>query len=222
MLIAIFQHLVKDLSDHDREKLLLRLIPSRYRERKTAAWDDEDLEFDNYVVLSRLADCFRLLIDGATDDVRKKVVQSFVLLVREGDDDVIKEYAMTFFRARDLAHAEDGQRPLLKDYVLHELKGGPNDVTLTFAQGIESFLQPADVQRWLEPFLRLMVSDTPSDDRKRDLTKYLERAHTNMSVDMQQAVVKHLTKVERAFTNRGASAKAEVIADLREYLELPF
>lgn len=219
---AIFPHLVEDLSDHDREKLLLRLIPSRYRERKVAKLEDMDLDFENYAVLSRLADCFRLLVDGGTADIRRKVVQSFVVLVREGDDDAIREYAKTFFRARDLAHVEASQLPLLKDYVLHELKSGPNDVTLTFAQGIERFLKPADVQRWLEPFLRLIVSDSTSDDRKQDLTKYVDRGYRAMSEDMQQVVIQHLTKVVRAFTSRDDDTKAARVTDLTEYLELPF
>ncbi len=139
--VSILGHLLRDTKEHEVERLLLRLIPERYFMLQTS----EFFDFDEASTIERLAKCFRLAFDAANDEIKARVTQKFVLIVKEAEHQTVFTYEDQFFRASDLCYVSESDRSMIKKHLLSRLADKRTVPLITALDGIEQFILENEV-----------------------------------------------------------------------------
>ena len=93
--ISILEPILKETNHLELERLLLVLIPKRYNELK----NEEDVPFD---VFNSLEHCFRVTLSIVNDEIKRKVMKKFVLILKEEDEAIVFSYEKAFLKGQDL------------------------------------------------------------------------------------------------------------------------
>jgi len=109
--LTILSHLLAEVNDQQRERLLDDLIPKTY-----FGYAPEEDSFDD--THDRLATAHRMIFDLSSDSIRQNTAQRFVRILKEDDGDTISRYRTAFFRAPDLAVVPAINRPMVKEHLL--------------------------------------------------------------------------------------------------------
>jgi hypothetical protein len=152
--ITILPHLLRETKTHETERLLLKLLPDRYFEIKTEVKDDEIFDGEKHSTLNRLAKCFRIAFDAATDLTRIRVVEKFVTIVKEAEHETVLTYEDEFFRASDLRHAPQSDVAMVKEHLFSRLAEGRTIPLMNALEGIEEFLTEDEVLTIVDPLAK--------------------------------------------------------------------
>jgi hypothetical protein len=150
-IFTILKHLLLEVSENDRERLLVDLIPTAYFK---IVESDEDA--GDYV--NRLVRAYPALFDSVGDEARRRVAAVFVKVIREEDGHRVEGYGSTFFRASYLQYIATPQLAMVREHLLGRVPSIHTMDSLALVSGIENFLTVKDVNRWLDPFIRTLLS----------------------------------------------------------------
>jgi hypothetical protein len=209
---SILPDLIKTASSHEISRLLLTTLPDAYFE---FLGDD----FPPHHIPNSYTLRFRIALDQAHDDLKRKVAERFVKLMKEESDFRIQAYAQLFFRASELAQLPPENIGLVKKYLFSRFAKEP-DVWLDTLEGVGPYLVPEDVLNFVDPLVRLFVGgDKDVSDRAR---KRLEAEHWSTPGAFDKVALKRLDEWASFYRSRGSDALADKVEDLKASYDLPF
>ncbi len=94
--MAILPHLLKEVAEVERQRLLLRVIPNRYFELYGAYQEDPFEDPLTAEKRERLSECFRSALSMASEDTKKRVARNFVAVLKEEHEHEVLTYETAF------------------------------------------------------------------------------------------------------------------------------
>jgi hypothetical protein len=221
--MAILKHLLEDLNFRQKQRLLLDVLPTRYFElhaKDTAPLSDVDYS----VELFDLRRVFRTVFDSVDDELKATVAQRFIQVLREEDGEYVVTYGDAFFLSRDLRYLPENQRAIVKDHIFSRVGSVLTEYGIGRLEGIETFLEPADVHRWVDPIVRAIVSTALSESAKSDVYTYVTENAWMAPSAVDQAARSRLNMWEKYYASQNRENDAEAIGTLNASWpdDLPF
>ena len=155
--VGILPHLLKEVRELERERLLVKVIPKRYFELDESL--GQDLFSGEFVAETqdRLSQCFRSAMSVASEETKKKVMRNFVAILKEEDQHKVLTYETAFFKASDLKYLPPADAMLVKEHLLSRLSKEVELPLLKTIEGLAEFVASDDIQRVVDPMIRAMV-----------------------------------------------------------------
>jgi len=222
--MSIHTHLLKEVSEVELDRLLLKTIPKRYFELNNTEGEfgpEPDVERQ-----SRLAICFRSAFAIASEETKKKVTSYFLSILKEADQYTVCTYETAFFRADDLKYLSDSEAKLVKDHLLSRLK---QDVSLELVRaidGLASFLDAKDISDLVDVLLRASLIKG-SNQLKDAARKYIAKLWMGLPSGeggLDHLVVGRLEDWIAHFEKQGNTKSAEIVREIIKEVEqqIPF
>ncbi len=174
--LAILKHLLADTTPQQLERLLTEVLPSRYADLQ----HEEDFV---QPVLERLSKAYRMALDAASDDLKRRVAEGFVRVLREADGDEVSMYSSTFFKATDLEYVPANHQPMVRHHLLGRVPSAHTADSMRTVHGIAKYLAPEDVPPWLDPFVRAVISADTSNSLRARLQQLLVEDATDATME---------------------------------------
>lgn len=211
--LGILQHLVKEASERQQERLLLELIPEAYFSLHPASepWDEAELE--------RLEGAYRIVFDGVSDEIRRKAVAEFVRVLREEDGNRVNVYTNSFFKASDLKYVAGNHAKMVRQHLLGLVPSTHTSRTLQVVDGIAKHLEPSEIQEWLDPFVRTLLSAQVSASVKATVRNHLLTATMSTSTASDGMLDRRLNDWIRHLEKNSSMEQAGIIRSLKEEIE---
>ena len=99
---GILHHLIADVNETEKERLLLRVIPEEYAmalERERDQFEQNDSN-----IMPMLTVLFRTTYRMSSDRVQARFVRKFVQTIKEESEDVVRTYCQEYFSMAGLKH----------------------------------------------------------------------------------------------------------------------
>lgn len=217
--LAILPHLLHDLKDTERERLLLSILPNAYLQLEQV----DATEFDDFqshsALKKRLREAHRTTFDSVPEATRRKVVAHYARIIRNDSEFVVLAYGTAFMRASDLAYADASVTGLIRDHILSRMKEGLSDDVLSLASGVEKYLDIKHVGVWIDSFVQSMTS---SDDVRRNrLRQVVVQAFVGLPQPSRDRVLTRLKDWTSHYQVRGQAKLYSVVSSLEAAL-LPY
>lgn len=113
-------HLVKTISNKEKERLLLKVIEKRHHDFASGAVRCDDGTGE---ILDGLSKLFRLTFELVSDEIRARALCRYVCILKSAGDFVRETYEEAFFVAHDLRHCAPGDVDMVVAHLLARLKG---------------------------------------------------------------------------------------------------
>jgi len=207
--ITILSHLLLEVNDQQRERLLLELLPKAY-----LGYAPEEDSFDD--THARLASAFRIVLDSSVEAIKQRVAQNFVRILKEDDGDSIARYRAAFFRAPDLEVIPQPMRAMVKEHLLGSVSGLHTIDTLRSVEGIGPFLEPADCMKWFDPYMRTLASSSAKDYVKTKCREILVDTSWYTTKDFDKALTSRLNDWLRHYEKLGLEQNIKLVKGLQE------
>jgi hypothetical protein len=221
--ISIHKHLLKDVPEHELERLLLRAIPNRYFELDTAAGEFEPEP--DFAGQTRLAICFRSAFGMASEETKKKVTRHFLSILKEEDQYKVFTYETTFFRAADLKYLSSLEAKLVKDHLLSRIEKDISFELVVAIDGLADFLEEVDIANLVDSLLKasLLKGIRPLKTAARKYLVELWRALPSGGSGLDSLVVRRLEDWIEHFEKNGNPESAEAAREIKNEVEdVPF
>jgi hypothetical protein len=216
---AILPHLLRDMSEEEKCRLMLKIIPARYFELDAESFDPSDIQ-------GRLSECFRSAFDLSTDRTKERVTSHFVDIVKNETQDMVFAYETAFFRASDLKHLATADAQLVKDHLVSRIKNNGMSLRLTSAiDGLGRFLGVNDISPLVDAMVRVATS-AKTEPLKEAASSGIVRLWQELpggpsGTDHQ--VVERLGDWVAHFEKQGREQQAQIVKDIRvECSDIPF
>lgn len=219
--LTILKHLLLETTEQQRERLLIDLIPSVHSQESGSdiPFDDSD-PFDN--VKDRLTTAYRIILDSVGTDLRKRVASEFVRVLREADGGRVVEYGGAFFVAPDLEFVPAQNQAMVREHLLGRVGSLYSRNTLRLVAGIGKYLHPTDVLKWLDPFVRTLVSTTLNDAVKQKVREDLIHDAGNTSPEVTVAINRRLDDWIKHFEKTLAQKNLDILLELKKDIDALF
>lgn len=211
--LAILQHLVKEVPVRQQERLLVELIPEAYLSLHPAEepWDQAPLD--------RLEGAYRVVFDIAPEDIRRKALAEFVRVLREEDGNKVTVYTNSFFRPADIKYITENHVAMVRQHLLSLVPATHSAMTLKYVDGLAEYLDTSDIQAWLDPFVRTLISVQISPSIKSTVKSHLLAATMAMSKASSMAVDNRLNDWVRHLEKNSSADQVATIRSLKEDIE---
>lgn len=211
----ILKHLLAEVSDHQKERLLLELIPIAYQEASAS-----DIPFDE--TADRIQAAYRIILETVPPEIRTRVASEFVRVLREEDGERVLTYGDAFFKPADLEYVPKQNQALVRAHILGQVSGAHTLDSLAKVRGIARYLEVSEVIKWLDPYIRTLVSSAKEEVKERARLD-LEFVSLETSAEIDAAISKRLDDWIRHFDKSGNSVSAEVVRKLQKDMgSIPF
>lgn len=157
--------------------------------------------------------------------MRKRIASEFVRVLREEDGEHVLRYGEAFFRPLDLEFVPEQHKAMVREHLLGRVSSIHTLNTLSLIDGIGAYLQPTDVMKWLDPFIRTLVSTVAKDGVKQRARSHLFEDATLTSGKVDSAIDRRLDEWIRHYENGDAPERAEFVRTLKKELvaqRIPF
>ncbi len=212
--VAILGHLLTQVTEREKERLLIANIPEAYVQVwSEPQWDEEEKPRGS--TLNSLSACFRAVYKNAAEATKKKAAERTIKIIKEEDEETARVYLTKFFRGTDLQYLSSEEVRLLKEYLLSILKKRPDASLLRALEGIGPFLGSGDIRRLMNTLVPRLFNKSSLIERD-EVEKFLSSEYSNMP-----AVVKHKLEdylEEESWTGLDDYAK-EVLTELRNCIQ---
>ncbi len=147
---SILRHILNEVSDKQRRRLLLDLFPVEYERACEDSFADQD----------RLEVAFRTVLETSSEDIKREVAAAAVAIIREADGDRVERYIAAFFTATDLRFVLEKDRPMVVD---HLLSMGSGDRQLLYQKkieiwsGLSDYLTKDNIGKWINEYVRAIL-----------------------------------------------------------------
>jgi hypothetical protein len=229
---AILRHLLTDVSELERERLLLDLLPARYfvlEAKKESLFDDfpsDDWPSNESGVMRRLAKSWRIVFDTVGDEVKARTARQFVKILKSDDGDRVLVYSTVFFRAFDLKHVPLGERGIIKQHLFSRLPSGHTAESVQIIEGLSPFLEPTDVRQWVDPFVRALISTANSEEERATVrTTFIRSLTFLVPHELHDAIDQRIEDWQRHSAKSDQDEDAAVLEQLKADIQadrLPF
>ena len=216
--LVILKHLLAEVSERQRERLLLELIPSAHL---TISQSDDP--FDS--LKDRLEAAYRIILDTVPDNVHTRVASEFVRVLREEDGERVLSYGAAFFMPSDMQFVSKQDHAMVREHLLGIVSNAHTPRTLARIDGLAKYLEPNVVGKWLDPFIRTLVSHLLKANVKEKAREHLLRATLITPSKVNAAIEKRLDSWISHFEEKNAKDNAEMLRQLKKdiaALEIPF
>jgi hypothetical protein len=160
---SILSDLLKQTTDEEVERLLLKVLPARFLEldildRSTGGWEE---------ALMQLARGYRAALEAAADGIRTSAAHEFVRVLREEGGPEIRMYKTALFKATDLSRLPEADRTVAKSHLLDEFERQPSDDLMAGLTGIGGFLTSAEARRLVDASMKYVQRESSPGHRRR-------------------------------------------------------
>lgn len=148
---AILGHLLKDVKEIEKERLLMKILPNAYYEWLRAS----EAEPVDTVTLNNFERLFRAVFDQVSTVVQKQVAQKFVGRLKEESDVNVLWYEDAFFRATDIILLPYEDQEIVRKHLLARMENYDFDEAFfNVLPGIGFWLQSEEE---VKQFIHFMV-----------------------------------------------------------------
>ncbi len=218
--LTILKHIIEEASEFQRERLLLELIPSAYQ----AAYKEDD-SYDEYfaervAVAERLAAGYRIILLTVSPAIRTRVASEFVRILKEEDGTQVLSYGDAFFKPEDIKFVPPQNQAMVREHLLGRISGTHSIDSLKQIDGIAQHLAPPDVIKWLDPYIRTIVSPTIKQTTKdRAWGQLTTETFFLINTEVEERIMKRLDDWIAHFEKEKSTDKAEIIAKLKSEIQ---
>lgn len=211
--LSILKHLLEATSEKQRRALLLELIPTRHQ---------GELEFgEDSFVAARLEKAFVTTYEACGSQTQELAVEALMTMIRQGGSDDNDRHISAFFGPHMFPMLKSGDRQVVLDYVLGRANPVYNFTTLKFVKGFEDLVGVADVQRWIDPYVRTMVNASDKDliaAAERQLTNVFDPAWTPVQTEARKRLQFWFDRYKQMTSF--PAARIQPIKDILDYIDL--
>jgi hypothetical protein len=220
--IPIIKHLLADMTESERKRLLVTVLPSRCLNPIRAGDADS--------IPSAMGALFRATYEAAPAELQKQATEDFVKALREEPETVVAVYETAFFRAEDLQHLAKAKQTLVKTHALARLKAKRSVALFEALKGVSPYLTSAELTQVVDAVISEIAygQSTALDDAARAL---LADVFQRQSSNADAIMVKRLSDWVELLKNKNHQSKATVVelaaqygllSDLSDLDDLPF
>jgi hypothetical protein len=214
---AILKHLLKDLNRREMERLLLKVVPEKYM-----AELEDFFHSERGHVLPTLAFLFRTAYEEADSQLQARVAQQFVRILKEEAEGLVFAYGRAFFRMSDLQHLPAGDSQLVKEHFFARIKSDPSDDDLIRTlSGIGKYLLPGEVSSFVDPLVR-MICFSNTENTKHAARERIKEESLEMEEEVNCRLLARLDQWIQMYRLRKDSQRADLVEELKSYIEIPF
>jgi hypothetical protein len=142
--VGILDHLLAGMKEQEIERLLLKVVPEQYLFLLTKEPPPED-------GLAALRQCFRRTLGKANFEIKKKVIENHVKVLKEAGGARVLAYADAFVRASDIVYSGYQEQGIIRDHLLSRLSKGLAEPLLEALEGTGHILRTEDLPLFLWP-----------------------------------------------------------------------
>jgi hypothetical protein len=221
--MSILAHLLKDMKETEKARLLTSVLPNRYFEVDEAYRSDPfDADPSTADSQQRLCECFRSAFALSSSDTKAKAAHCFVVILMEEGEYKVLTYETAFFRADDLGVLPQNEAALVRKHLISRL-GKQIDLSLIqAAQGIEKFVSVSEVNDIVDPMIRTVVNGAKQEPLRAEARTRLGEFWTNLSGDQLDRLKNRFSEWISHYEKQGKSDQAQVLMEIKESFELPF
>ena len=209
--IGILTHLLQEVTEEQRKRLALDLIPNSYLSR------DDDDPFDE--IAERLVEAHRITLESLTDEPQRGAANAFVSVLKQADGDRVVRYRNAFFRAGDLSHLSAGSYAMAKEHILSAPNPLHSTATLKVLNGIGEHLEPDDTMKWFDPIMRTIVANSVAEYLKKDARTYFVDTLPHTSKSFDERLAARINDWIRHFEKQGLDSNVVKAKSLLEDLK---
>ncbi len=213
--IHILRHLLKEIKEPERERLLLRILPSRYFYHKNS--EGEEIAYLADPALPVLETCFRLTFESSSEKTKQAVAKEFARVLKEEDSETVSVYEVTFFRGSDLEYFSSEDREMFKEHFLSIMKNNFNDEVMKAVDGLGVFLTVEDANTFVDAFIREQTMMSKVKNEK--LKELFISEFYKMAYDVQDESNKRIDAWIATLENRTSLANKLNIDKVKELKE---
>ncbi len=216
--LTILHHLIQEVSEAQRQRLLIELIPAAH----TQSSQDDD-PFAN--TSGRLEKAYRIILDLESEEVRTRVAQEFVRILREEDGANVLRYGAAFFQPGDIRYLSGQHKVMVIEHLLARVGTSHNSPSLRLVKGISSFLDAKDVVAWIDPYVRTIISTTINDGLKQRAREQLLNESILTGKDIDNRIAKRLDEWILHNDKYKSSEKVNILRKLKQDIDewnIPF
>lgn len=210
--ISILDHLLRKMNEQELERLLVEAIPTAYLDG--ARFQPQEKEAS----LQHLARCFRAALELATDEVRRKVAQSYIGVLEHESEYTVRAYETQFFRGSDLKYLSEEERAVVKRHFVSSLSRNFSPALVEAAEGMGAFLVSEEEARaFFVPLVMRMVEEK-DETRRTAICDRIVREYRSTS-EANQRMLRSWTARLRVFLEReGRDAAVQALSVLESAL----
>jgi hypothetical protein len=213
--LAIMAHLIVDLSDRERERLLLDVGSMRYREIRQMPPIEGIMESRaRSARLGRLRSCYRAVLESSKDELRRRVARGFVQILKQGTADDVSMYLGALFVCADMAWLDQAECDIVKAHVLNRMEHAMETLSIGGIKGIEGHLVRDEVGKWMDAVVRQIVRNRPVDQLVTEWKEYVAEAVASMKKDAADMVRKRLEMWSEHFEKQKVPDMAALMREL--------
>jgi hypothetical protein len=202
--VSILSHLLGDVSDEERRRVLMEVVPREVNDAVVAS------EFD---VAERLGTLYRVAFDSATVELKGQAASRYVTVLREEGQALVYAEETALLRAPDIQYLSDADASLVKAHLLERLTTERTLPLLRAAQGISPYLTQQELSDLVDIVVREIAygTDLGLDRGARDL---LEDVYRNQSTDADHVMVARLDDWIPFLKEQGPEGTADSVSEL--------
>jgi hypothetical protein len=213
--LAILKHLLDEVSDVEKTRLILDLIPRTYFASLQSP-DDSPFEPE---VQERLKKAYRVVLATLPAEADQAAAAKFVNILKNEDGQTITAYARAFFRGQDMDFVSAAHQGLVKDFLLSQMQPTLSHDVIEMILGFESTLVHEDKVKWVDPIIKTITSG--SGPLVRAAKEYFAEALSYTSRDFDRSVERRLTDWQKHYEERNVSSYATLITELKAQVPPP-
>jgi hypothetical protein len=211
---TIIPLIIKQTNAAEIEKLLMKTLPDAYMEYLQ--------EFDTLAHLPiSFTICFRAAFEQANDELKKKVAQNFVRIIKEESDQFLFAYGKLFFRAQDMKYLSKDDNEMIQNYLFGRLEDNVEGWLSTIA-GIGGFISEDEVSNLVDPLVRAVNSNDLDIDSMIDAEKRLVDEGDAMSGSVQSKYLDRLNDWVVHYRKRNLENCATKVEHIKSSIDIPF
>ena len=220
--LTILRHLLAEVLEPQKERLLLELIPSAHQKACGGAASSPFGDEDEFIDLAnRFESAYRIILETVSTDTRKRIASEFVRVLREEDGGRVLEYGNAFFRPTDLAFLNTHNIAMVREHLIGNAPTSHNRTTANRIRGIAPYLEESQIAKWLDPFVRAVVSTNINDSIRQAVRSILidDVALTATPDKLFPVICNRLQMLSERFLSNSENDKAAVIQEIKTEIE---
>jgi hypothetical protein len=157
--ISLVTHLLADMSEYERERLLLDVLPPVYATKFAEGHEAFLLDPEHSDTSVRdLEGLYHAAFEGATQHTKEKATNKYVEILKTGDTEAVETHTRALFKPSYLGHVADRDHLLVISHLLSKVGASHTSMrSLQLTEGITQFLKREQVDAWLTPLIKAII-----------------------------------------------------------------
>jgi len=218
--LTILKHIIGEASESQRERLLLELIPPAYQAARVIDDQYDEYAHERASAAERLAAGYRVILETMPAAFRTRIASEFVRILRDEDGERVLSYGGAFFKPSDIRFVPPQNQAMVREHLLGCVSGTHTINSLNKIAGIAAHLTVSDVSKWVDPFIRTIVSATIKQTvRDRAWEQLAAETFILAPAEVEERVTKRLDDWIAHYEKESSTDKAELIMKLKDEIQ---